>query len=158
MFSTSKVQIFCCSFIGEPLNISGSTNNAGYITSAPRAVRVSMSTAVCVVMCRHPAIRAPFSGLDSLYIFRICIKPGISFSAISMHFRPHDACSMSAAKQIQNNDTPNTCLTYEFNAWFSLVQVPSSFKLWPVLRIYVALAIFQPYRDLEAGDNQSLTS
>ena len=25
-----------------------------------------------------------------------------------------------------------------------------------VLRIYVALAIFQPYRDLEAGDNQSL--
>ena len=25
-----------------------------------------------------------------------------------------------------------------------------------VLRIYVALAVFQPYRDLEAGDNQSL--
>ena len=25
-----------------------------------------------------------------------------------------------------------------------------------VLRIYVALAIFQPYCDLEAGDNQSL--
>ena len=35
--------------------------------------------------------------------------------------------------------------------------------IWPklvgwlvVLRIYVALAVFQPYRDLEAGDNQSL--
>ena len=27
-----------------------------------------------------------------------------------------------------------------------------------VLRIYVALAIFQPYCDLEAGDNQSLKS
>ena len=27
-----------------------------------------------------------------------------------------------------------------------------------VLRIYVALAIFQQYRDLEAGDNQSLIS
>ena len=27
-----------------------------------------------------------------------------------------------------------------------------------VLRIYVALAIFQPYRDLKAGDNQSLQS
>ena len=27
-----------------------------------------------------------------------------------------------------------------------------------VLRIYVALAIFQPYRDLEAGDNQSMKS
>ena len=26
------------------------------------------------------------------------------------------------------------------------------------LRIYVALAIFQPYRDLEAGENQSLKS
>ena len=26
------------------------------------------------------------------------------------------------------------------------------------LRIYVALAVFQPYRDLEAGDNQSLKS
>ena len=25
-----------------------------------------------------------------------------------------------------------------------------------VLRIYVALEVFQPYRDLEAGDNQSL--
>ena len=25
-----------------------------------------------------------------------------------------------------------------------------------VLRIYVALAVFQPYRDFEAGDNQSL--
>ena len=27
-----------------------------------------------------------------------------------------------------------------------------------VLRIYFALAIFQSYRDLEAGDNQSLKS
>ena len=32
--------------------------------------------------------------------------------------------------------------------WFGLVLV--------LLRINVALAIFQPYRDLEAGDNQSL--
>ena len=29
---------------------------------------------------------------------------------------------------------------------------------WLVLRIYVTLAIVQPYRDLEAGDNQSLKS
>ena len=27
-----------------------------------------------------------------------------------------------------------------------------------VLMIYLALTIFQPYRDLEAGDNQSLKS
>ena len=26
------------------------------------------------------------------------------------------------------------------------------------LRIYIALAIIQPYRDMEAGDNQSLKS
>ena len=31
-------------------------------TSAPSAVRVSMSTAVWIVMCRHPAMRAPASG------------------------------------------------------------------------------------------------
>ena len=28
--------------------------------------------------------------------------------------------------------------------------------MFGLLRIYVALAVFQPYRDLEAGDNQSL--
>ena len=29
---------------------------------------------------------------------------------------------------------------------------------WLVMRIYVALALFQPYRNLEVGDNQSLKS
>ena len=32
-------------------------------TSAPSATRVSISTAVCTVMCSEPAIRAPASGL-----------------------------------------------------------------------------------------------
>ncbi len=32
-------------------------------TSAPSAVSVSMSTAVCTVMCSEPAMRAPVSGL-----------------------------------------------------------------------------------------------
>ncbi len=32
-------------------------------TSAPSAVSVSISTAVWIVMCSEPAIRAPFSGL-----------------------------------------------------------------------------------------------
>ena len=32
-------------------------------TSAPSAVRVSISTAVWIVMCSEPAIRAPFNGL-----------------------------------------------------------------------------------------------
>ena len=34
-------------------------------TSAPSATRVSMRTAVWIVMCSEPAIRAPASGLES---------------------------------------------------------------------------------------------
>jgi hypothetical protein len=34
-------------------------------TSAPRSTSVSISTAVCTVMCKEPAIRAPFSGFLS---------------------------------------------------------------------------------------------
>ena len=41
-------------------------------------------------------------------------------------------------------------LTDIFNACTVLVLV--------VLRFYVALAIFKPYHDLEAGDDQSLKS
>src|SRR5699024_7289364 len=36
-------------------------------TSAPRATRVSMSTAVWTVMCRLPAMRAPVRGADEEY-------------------------------------------------------------------------------------------
>ena len=38
------------------------------VTSAPRATRVSMRTAVCVVMWRQPAIRAPLSGAAAPYL------------------------------------------------------------------------------------------
>ena len=34
-------------------------------------------------------------------------------------------------------------------------KVPYSLIGWLVFRIYVVLAIFQPYRDLEAGDNKT---
>lgn len=83
------------------------------ITSAPRAVRVSMSTAVCRVMCRQPAMRAPFRGLDWPYISRIFIRPGISFSAISMDLRPHSARLMSAAENRGGKDIEHvTCRFY----------------------------------------------
>ena len=49
-------------------------------TSAPRATSVSMSTAVCTVMCNDPAMRAPASGCSSMYL-RKAISPGISCSA-----------------------------------------------------------------------------
>lgn len=58
-----------------------------------------MSTAVCTVMWRQPAMRAPFKGLDAEYISLIFISPGISFSAISMALRPQSARLMSAARE-----------------------------------------------------------
>mmetsp|Transcript_6152 Transcript_6152/g.15754 ORF Transcript_6152/g.15754 Transcript_6152/m.15754 type:complete len:205 (+) Transcript_6152:721-1335(+) len=66
------------------------------VTSAPRAVRVSMSTAVCVVMWRQPAIRAPLSGLDSPNFVRRFMRPGISCSESMMSLRPRSAREMSA--------------------------------------------------------------
>lgn len=50
-------------------------------TSAPKATSVSMSTAVWTVMCRKPAIRAPFSGCAAPNSVRRAMSPGISFSA-----------------------------------------------------------------------------
>ena len=61
-----------------------------------------------------------------------------------------------------------SCVKGNFRSWYWPVRQVShrnstvwlfNFSLvgWlVVLRIYVALAVFQPYRDLEAGDNQSL--
>ena len=50
-------------------------------TSAPSATRVSMSTAVCTVMCSEPAMRAPASGALAANSSRRAMRPGISFSA-----------------------------------------------------------------------------
>ncbi len=50
-------------------------------TCAPSATSVSMSTAVCTVMCSDPAIRAPASGWVGPNSSRRAISPGISFSA-----------------------------------------------------------------------------
>ena len=50
-------------------------------TCAPRATSVSMSTAVCTVMCRLPAMRAPANGFDAPNSARRAMSPGISFSA-----------------------------------------------------------------------------
>ena len=65
-------------------------------TSAPRAIRVSISTAVCTVMWSEPVIRAPFSGCSAANSSRICIRPGISTSARAISLRPKSARSMSA--------------------------------------------------------------
>jgi len=65
-------------------------------TSAPSATRVSMSTAVCTVMCREPAILAPFRGCCAAKRSRIAIRPGISCSASVISLRPKSARPRSA--------------------------------------------------------------
>src|SRR6201997_2873939 len=65
-------------------------------TSAPSAVRVSISTAVCTVMCSEPEMRAPFSGCTSAYSRRSDIRPGISYSARSSSLRPNSPSDRSA--------------------------------------------------------------
>ena len=65
-------------------------------TSAPRACRVSTSTAVWIVMCRLPVMRAPLSGWLPAYSLRMAISAGISTSAMSSSLRPQAASEMSA--------------------------------------------------------------
>src|SRR5688572_20021223 len=65
-------------------------------TSAPSAVRVSMSTAVCTVMCSEPAMRAPASGCSAPYSSRRETRPGISCSASWISLRPKPARERSA--------------------------------------------------------------
>lgn len=66
------------------------------LTSAPNSVRVSMRTAVWTVICKQPAIRAPFKILPGPYFLRMAINPGISFSAMMISLRPVSAKLMSA--------------------------------------------------------------
>ena len=66
------------------------------VTSAPSSISVSISTAVWIVMCRQPAMRAPVSGLDWPYFLRRAIRPGISFSASMISLRPSSASDRSA--------------------------------------------------------------
>ncbi len=65
-------------------------------TSAPKCFSVSISTAVWIVMCSEPAMRAPLSGCLAPYSSRIAIKPGISLSAIESSRRPQSASDKSA--------------------------------------------------------------
>ena len=62
-------------------------------TSAPSALSVSISTAVWIVMCSEPQMRAPRSGWVGPYSSRVAIRPGISVSAMAISLRPHSAKS-----------------------------------------------------------------
>ena len=65
-------------------------------TSAPSATSVSISTAVWMVMCSEPEMRAPLQRLQRLNSSRLAIRPGISVSAMSISLRPQSASLMSA--------------------------------------------------------------
>src|SRR3954452_549029 len=65
-------------------------------TCAPRATSVSIRTAVWIVMCSEPVMRAPRSGCDSPYSRRVAIRPGISCSASWISLRPNAARPRSA--------------------------------------------------------------
>ena len=64
-------------------------------TSAPRAVRLSINTAVCMVICKLPAIRTSLKGCCRPNSLRQAIRPGISASAKSISSRPKSACAIS---------------------------------------------------------------
>ena len=66
------------------------------VISAPNSISVSIRHAVWIVMCRHPAILAPFNGLAAPYFLRRYISPGISFSARVSSLRPKSAREISA--------------------------------------------------------------
>ena len=65
-------------------------------TSAPRAVSVSMSTAVWMVMCSEPTMRLPLNGWAAPNSARSDIRPGISCSARVISRRPNAASERSA--------------------------------------------------------------
>src|SRR5205823_14747164 len=52
-------------------------------------------TAVWIVICREPAMRAPFNGCFGPYSSRVAIRPGISVSASEISLRPKSARLMS---------------------------------------------------------------
>ncbi len=60
-------------------------------TSAPSSFSVSMRTAVWMVMCREPAMRAPAAALLAAYSSRIAMSAGISDSAMAISLRPKPA-------------------------------------------------------------------
>ena len=65
-------------------------------TSAPSATSVSIRTAVWIVMCSEPVMRAPLSGCDAANSSRVDIRPGISCSASWISLRPKSASDRSA--------------------------------------------------------------
>ena len=67
-----------------------------HLTSAPNSTKVSINTAVWIVICKLPAIFAPSNGFAEIYFCLNATRPGISVSAIFNSFLPNSANERSA--------------------------------------------------------------
>src|ERR1700694_6243352 len=82
-------------------------------TSAPRAFSVSISTAVWILICSEPAMRAPFRGCRAAYSARIAISAGISDAAMRISLRPQSARDRSATlKSVNLESTTAAFMVY----------------------------------------------
>src|SRR5690606_37911726 len=97
------------------------------LTSAPSSRSVSMSTAVCMVMWRQPAMRAPASGFEGPYFSRRAMSPGISASANSISLRPHSARLMSLTLYCNFSFVANDMCVYFYEKSFAKV---TAFRLF----------------------------
>jgi hypothetical protein len=97
------------------------TLHEAHRTSAPNACKVSISTAVCMVMCSEPATRAPRNGWSGAYSARMARSPGISVSAMSISLRPQSASDRSATwKSLEAAAALNMAFMASSNSWFKL--------------------------------------
>ena len=95
-------------------------------------------------------------------------NPSIHPAPVDLAWNPYSPNTHTTGTiKLQVNLAP--CIIYDsitaFGAYnwesFWMLDDPVAWIIWRngwlvVLKIYVALAVFQPYHDLEAGDNQSL--
>src|SRR5687768_17823857 len=75
------------------------TRRSSDLTSAPRSTSVSISTAVCTVMCSDPMIFAPRNGCFPLYSARIAIRSEEHTSELQS--RLHLVCRLLLEKKKQ---------------------------------------------------------
>ena len=80
-----------------PLTVGGGVKNVDDINKLLNcgADKVSINTAVSMVICNDPVIFLPFSGLSGPYFALVAMRPGISFSDIEIAFLPSCARSIS---------------------------------------------------------------
>src|ERR1700712_671169 len=98
-----------------------------HLTSAPKAVKVSIKTAVWMVMCKQPAIRAFFNGCDAPYSALKLIKPGISASAKRISLRPQAAKLISATLYLRLKSICEPVAVVDIKSFFNVDLLPQNY-------------------------------